>query len=242
MKNPVRLFLAAVALFPFALAQAQTASATKPGYNVVLEITYKEDGTPDEAKIFQSDDPTGEHQLEQMALNLAAQDKQQPRLVNGKAVPFKARRPFNFPVEDDQGPAANENRPVLRAGHQAEPVYPPALAAQDVVGGAIVELTILADGTVKGVHTLRASHPEFAQAAESALAQWTFVPREGPGMPAESHWRAAVGFTTRGRNVELKWRLAPRPSLGSFIIGQRPPPGETAPAAPAPVATPAPGK
>jgi TonB family protein len=241
MKNPVRLLLAALAILVFNPASAQTPAPAKPGYSVTVEVEYNEEGVPMDGAVVKSDDPTGDHSLEQVALDMARQDKQQPRLVDGKPVKFKARRPFNFPVEGDQGEAANADRPVLRSGHQPLPVYPEALAAQDVMGGAIVEITIRADGTVREVRTLRASHPEFAAAAETAIRQWVFLPREGPGRPVESNWRMAIAFSTQGRNVDLKWRVAPRPSIGGFIVGRlptTPPAATTAPqlTAPAPEA------
>ena len=215
------------------LAQAPiAAAATKPGYTVVTEISFNEEGVPEEAAIIRSDDPTGDHALEQMAMNFSRQDKQTPRLKDGKPVKFKARRPFHFAVDDDEGPAANANRPVLRAGEQVIPKYPESLAAKEEIGGAIIELTVKADGTVKSVRTLRASHPEFGQAAEAALGQWTFNPVEQPGAPAESKWRAAIGFTMQGRPLDLKWRLAPRPSIGGFIVGRNPPDATNADVAP----------
>jgi TonB family protein len=222
MKNPVRYLLLPLLLLGAVTSRAQ-APAPKPGYTVVLEITFDEQGVPEEAKVFQSDDPTGDLSLEQLAMNLAQQDKQTPRQVDGKAVKFKARRPFNFPVEGDQGAEANSNRPVLRAGHQVIPVYPENLAAKGEVGGAIIELAIRADGKVEAVRPLRSSHPEFAEASMRALTQWVFLPDDSPGAPAVSHWRAAIGFSMNGRPVELKWRLAPRPSIGGFIVGRLPP-------------------
>ncbi len=235
MKNLVRSLLLPLLLLNAATGHAQ-APAPKPGYTVVIEIAFNEQGVPEDAKIIQSDDPTGDHSLDQVAMNLVKQDKQPPRLVDGKAVKFKARRPISFPVDGDEGPAANANRPVLRAGQQVIPLYPESLAAKGEIGGAIVELVIRADGTVKSAHTLSASHPEFAQAAETALGQWVFNPSQQVVPPAETRWRAAIGFTSNGRNLDLKWRLAPRPSLGGFIVGRAPPtttPGVITPAAPA---------
>ncbi|HWA24937.1 MAG TPA: TonB family protein [Lacunisphaera sp.] len=233
MKTPLRLLFLLLLLLSATTGPAQTPPAVvKPGYTVVTEISFNEEGVPVEASIVRSDDPTGDHALEQMAINFSRQDKQAPRIKEGKAVKFKARRPFNFPVEDDEGEAANDHRPVLRAGDQKIPVYPESLAAKDEIGGAIIELLIKTDGTVKSVRTLRASHPEFAQAAEEALAQWTFLPDERPGAPAERRWRAAIGFTTNGRPLELKWRLAPRPAIGGFIVGRNPPATTNADVAP----------
>ncbi len=233
MKNPARILLLPLLLLGAVTSPAQEAPEPKPGYTVVTEITFNEQGVPEDAKVILSDDPTGDHSLEQLAMNMAEQDKQPAHLQDGKPVKFKARRPFNFPVEDDQGEAANSNRPVLRAGHQVIPVYPESLAAKGEIGGAIIELAIQADGKVQAVRALRSSHPEFAEAAMKALAQWVFNPDGSPGAPAISHWRAAIGFTSNGRNLELKWRLAPRPSIGGFIVGRAPPTAAPAPIAPA---------
>ncbi len=235
MKNPARLLSLLLLGAATGLAQAVT-----PGYTVVTEITFDEQGAPESAVIVESDDPTGDHYLEQMVTNLSAkeEEKQAPRLKDGKPVKFKARRPFHFPVEGDQGLAANANRPKLSAGDHAIPKYPDSLKGKGETGGAIVELTIRADGLVKSVRTLRASHPEFARAAEAALGQWTFNPDTRIGAPAETHWNAAVGFVANGSGLDLKWRLAPRPSIGGFVVGHLPP-ALAAPAAAAPPAAPA---
>jgi outer membrane biosynthesis protein TonB len=178
MNNPLRLFLAFLAAVALTTARAQTpAAAPKPGYSVMVEINYDEKGTPVDGKVVQSDDPTGDHTLEQIALNMAQKDTQPPRVdANGKPMTFKTHRPFHFPVEGDQGEAANADRPVLRAGHQVLPVYPSAAAVQTVMGGAIVELVIREDGTVRSVRTVRASHPEFAIRAAAPAG-----PRSRPG-------------------------------------------------------------
>jgi hypothetical protein len=38
------------------------------------------------------------------------------------------------------------------------------------------------------------------------------------GAPVESRWRMAVAFSYHGKNVEWKWRVAPRPSLGNYTV------------------------
>lgn len=241
MNNPRRFLLSTLSLCAFALAGFAQAPATKPGYTVTIEVAYDETGKPEDAKVVKSDDPTGDRTLEQIAMKMVEKDVQPARVVEGKPVKFKARRPFNFPVAGDQGEAANANRPVLRAGPQVLPKYPEAMLAQKVIGGAIVELVIKADGRVSSTKVLSASHPEFEQEAKSALSQWVFVPRDGPGMPAESTWHVAVAFSTGEHAVDLKWRLAPRPAIGSFTVGRlppAPPAPAVAPAAPA-VETPA---
>jgi len=235
MNNPRRFLLSTLSLCAFALAGFAQAPATKPGYTVTIEVSYDETGKPEEGKVVQSDDPTGDHTLEQIAMRMAQKDVQPPRVTDGKPVKFKARRPFHFPVAGDQGEAANVNRPVLRAGPQVLPKYPEAMLASKTSGGAIVELVIKADGSVKSTKVLSASHPEFEQEVQSALSQWVFNPRDGVGMPAESTWHVAVAFAIGDHAVDLKWRLAPRPAIGSFTVGRLPP----KPAAPAVPAVPA---
>jgi len=86
---------------------------------------------------------------------------------------------------------------------------------------------------------LSASHPEFGQEALSATTQWVFNPRDGVGQPAESTWHAAIAFSTGEHAVDLKWRLAPRPSIGSFTVGRLPAIPAAAVAKPAAPAAPA---
>jgi TonB family protein len=231
MNTPARLLLTLLTLVALTTGRAQT-PVTKPGYSVTIEVSYDETGKPEDAKVVKSDDPTGDRTLEQIAMKMVEKDVQPAKVVDGKAVKFKARRPFNFPVAGDQGEAANVNRPVLRAGDQVLPKFPASMIARNVVGGAIVELVIRADGTVGTTKVLSSSHPEFAQAAESALSQWTFVPRDAPGQPPESTWHVAVAFSLGDRKVDLKWRLAPRPAIGSFTVGRLPPVPPAALAAP----------
>jgi len=68
--------------------------------------------------------------------------------------------------------------------------------------------------------------------AEAALAKWAFNPAAQVGAPVETRWNVAIGFTSDG-NLDLKWRLAPRPCIGGLVVGHVPA------AAPAPVAPPA---
>lgn len=215
MKTPSRFVLLALLALGLTTGRAQTPPA--PGYKVVVEISFDEQGVAEDGKIVQTDDPSGSQLLNQIALNLAAQVKQPVQRVDGKPVKFKARAPFNFPVEGDEGPEANNApKPALRSIEQ--PAYPENLAASNTPGGAILELIIGADGTVRSVKVMRASHPEFAQSAETAVKKWIFAPAQKDGVAVESRWRIAVNFALEGHEPEWRWRVAPRPSLGSHTV------------------------
>ncbi len=228
MKYPVRLLLLSLLALGLFAGRAQAAT----GHKVVIEITFDEQGQPEEAKIVESDDPTAVQLLNQIALRLAEEVDQPPRKdKDGKPIKFKARAPFNFPMEGDEGPAANQApKPALKAAPM--PVYPENLAASGTVGGAIIELNIGADGAVKQATVMRSSHPEFANAAYAAVQKWQFTPAQKDGVAVESRWRVAVNFAVDDKEADWMWRVAPRPSLGSFTaVRAKIPPA--APAAPA---------
>jgi len=195
---------------------AGRALAAPAGYKVVVEIAFDEAGNAEGAKVVDSDDPTGSQLLNQISLSLAEKVKQPPRMdKEGKPVKFKARAPFNFPVEGDEGAAANNApKPALREAPQ--PVYPEELAAAGTVGGAILELTIGTEGQVARAEVLRSSHSEFANAAQAAVLRWLFVPAQKDGVAVESRWRIAVNFSVEDKLPDWKWQVAPRPSLGAF--------------------------
>lgn len=216
------------------------AEAPKPGYQVVVDVTCNEAGQPESFRVVDSDDQSGEQVLNQIAIGLARSGKYEPQLKDGKPVRFTVRAPFNFPVEGDEGATANEQpRPVLAHRKQVQPVYPADLAARGEVGGAILELIISTEGYVRTATVLRASNPEFADSAVAAVKQWVLKPALKDGLPVETRWRVAFTFAIDNRDVDWKWRIAPRPSLGGFkVVHPTTPPA----AAPAPATLPAPGK
>jgi TonB family protein len=227
MKTLFRFLSLSLIVLGLVTARAQTPAV--PGYKVVVEIAFDEQGAVEDGKVVQSDDPTGAHLLDQIALKLASEVKQPPRKdKDGKPVKFKARAPFSFPVEGDEGAAANEApKPALRQAPL--PVYPENLAAAGTVGGAIIELVIGTDGKVSRATLMRASHPEFGAAAVAATQQWVFAPAQKDGAAVESRWRVAVNFSVDNKEADWKWRVAPRPTLGAFTA-VRPPAASAAPA------------
>jgi TonB family protein len=222
-------------LLLLALSLTTAQAAQKPsvtGHRVVVEITFDEEGVSEGAKVIESDDPSAVQLLNQIAIRLAQEVKQAPRTdKDGKPKKFKARAPFDFPVEGDEGPEAN-NAPKPSIRQAVQPVYPEALAAAGEVGGAILELVVAADGSVSKATVLRSSHPEFANAAHAAVRQWQFTPAQKDGVAVDSRWRIAVNFSVDNKEADWMWRIAPRPSLGSFTaVRAKVPPPAAAPAA-----------
>jgi TonB family protein len=229
------LSLAALALvLALPLSGADKPAGAKPGYTVMLEVKVDEQGLPEDAQVVSSDDITLDHILDRAALGMAKGLKLAPRVKDGHAVKYTVRAPFVFPVEGDEGAEAN-NSPKPKLSQAVQPVYPADQAAKGTVGGAILEAVIGADGKVSSLMILRNSDPAFELAATTAVKQWVFVPAQKDGIPVESRWRMAICFETDVQTTDWTWRVAPRPSLGSYTVVHRTLPPE----APAAEATPA---
>jgi|GEM_PF-968687 len=207
----------------------------RQGYTVDVELKVNDKGETESVSLVDSEDTSTGQVLSKMAMAMAMKTKLPIREKDGHPIAYTARAPFFFPVEDDEGPAAQTafTKPRGKIKEAIQPSYPPALQARGEVGGVILELLIDAEGNISRLTTLRASNPEFEQAAVTAVKTWKFHPSEKDGKPVASRWRLAVVFDTSDRMADLKWRIAPRPSLGSFVVYH-----DTAPVAtPAPTST-----
>lgn len=217
--SPRLILLAALSSFVgvSAVSAAESTGPKANGYTVTVDVRADETGTPLEATVHESNDTTAGKVLEKMALVMAGKTQLPPRTKDGKAVKYTARAPFFFPIEGDEGADADQ-LPKPKVKEARQPVYPPALREQGVVGGAILEMVIDATGKLTRLTTLRASHPEFEAAATESIKQWSFSPAQKDGQPVESRCRIALVFETEADMADLKWRVAPRPSIGSMIV------------------------
>ncbi len=228
--SPLSLRLGLVFLCSLpALLRAADAPPTKNGYTVMVEIKINEKGETESVGLLSSEDTSAGDVLSKMALAMALKAKLPPHLKDGQPVKATVRAPFFFPIDDDEGEVSN-NGPKPKVKEAVQPVYPLDLRTEGVVGGAILELVVDADGKLKRLTTLRASHPEFAAAATECMEKWTFVAAQQNGQPVESRSRFAFTFDTEQKMADLKWRIAPRPRLGSLIVIRPDHPIEDAPA------------
>ena len=242
--NIRHLILPCVALLagtslPLWSAEPAAVVADTPGYTVTLEMLINEKGVPENISVVKSDDPTVGEFMDKMAIAMLMKrnPKMEPKIKDGHPVKYTVRVPFHFPpIEGDEGAEANKGpKPSLKMGG-LKPVYPTALIIQNEVGGVILELVVNTEGKIARLTTLRASHQEFAQAATQAISGWTFAPAMKDGKPIETRWRIAVVFETKTKMADLKWRIPPRPSLGTFIVGYDDKTLDAAPALPPPPA------
>ena len=81
---------------------------------------------------------------------------------------------------------------------QVVPTMPPALDARSVAGGATVEFVISTEGHVTDARVFYATHPEFGEAALSAIRQWKFKPALHKNVPLALRALQSVEFTPEG--------------------------------------------
>lgn len=240
----------AIAVAPIsARAEAPAAAAKANGYTVTLDITVDEKGNPESVALVSTDDTSAGDVLLKMAMAMAAKTQFPPHLKDGKPAKHTVRAPFFFPIESDEGPESDlAPKPRVKYGTAIQPVYPIALRNAGITGGAILELLVDENGALTNVTALRASHPEFEVSALDSIKKWQFTPAQKDGKPVASRTRFAFVFDTENQMADLKWRIAPRPRLGSLIIirpnepipAEEPAAGEQPAAAPTPAPTPTP--
>jgi TonB family protein len=227
MKIPPAIFrlglIAVLSAWPALRAADSKPEATqnhnpRNGYTVTLDVKIDEQGKPEGVSVVSTDDDNQGEIISKMAIVMAMKTTFPPRLKDGVAHKYTARAPFFFPIEDDEGPAA-EALPKPKKVMKGVPIdYPSELRTKGVVGGVIFELIVDENGKVSQLKTLRASHPEFEKVARESVAKWEFAPAEKDGHAVESRFRIAIVFETPEEMADLKWRIPPRPKLGSYRV------------------------
>jgi protein TonB len=72
--------------------------------------------------------------------------------------------------------ASGASEVFLMPEYNPKPIYPVALQRAGITGNVRVRFVAHADGSVSKVSILQSDHPDFAEAARVAIAQWRFKP------------------------------------------------------------------
>jgi TonB family protein len=78
--------------------------------------------------------------------------------------------------------------------YNPKPIYPAKLFRAGITGEVRVRFTANADGSVNKVSILKSDHPDLAEAARVAVAQWRFRPWSVDSTPAELQVTAPMIF------------------------------------------------
>jgi TonB family protein len=86
-----------------------------------------------------------------------------------------------------------ENRPP-RPVKISRPIYPAALRLTQTEGEVLVEFVVDKTGRVHEAHTVRSSHPGFADLSVAAVSTWRFEPGYREGRPVNTRMQIPVHF------------------------------------------------
>lgn len=88
-------------------------------------------------------------------------------------------------------------KPVVRT--RSAPQYPFELRRQNISGEAVVEFVVNAKGDVENARVVKATHPEFGEAAVAAVSRWKFSPGKKDGQPVATRLTTPITFSVESR-------------------------------------------
>jgi len=89
---------------------------------------------------------------------------------------------------------AEPQTPVTRLVRRVDPEYPEAAAAQHIEGPVVLDVQVLADGTVGNIKVL-SGNPLLTEAAVKAVKQWQYQPFTDTGEASNSQMQVTVRFS-----------------------------------------------
>lgn len=178
---------------PAALVRPQdprTARDHFPAAQVELETIVDRDGTPRFVRLVKTSDFT----LVKPAIDAVERWRFRPATVRHRPVPLVVQLPLEFASSRSLWPDAADVDVVPRVVRQAPPVYPDDLRDRGIVGTVMLRFLVTPDGHTTRIRVLSTSHPELAQAAVEAAAQWTFKPGQLDGHPVAAWMQVPIVF------------------------------------------------
>jgi protein TonB len=180
-------------------------SADPPPAPVEVAVVVNSAGEVSEAKLVKE----GRLELDRAAVAILARWRFRPGRKDGRPVASRLVVPVAFSLPDaadDAGPFAApaivpvgelDRAPMVR--YQEAPVYPPDLRRRGIGGEVLVEFIIDERGLVRMPRVLRSPHEALGEAAEVAVAQWTFFPGVKNGRAVATRLQVPIEFNPNPR-------------------------------------------
>ncbi len=179
-------------------------SASPPPAPVEVAVVVNAAGEVSEAKVVKED----RVEMDKAAVAILAKWRFRPGRKDGRPVASRLVVPVAFSLPDaaDAGPFAApaivpvgelDRAPMVR--YQEAPVYPPDLRRRGIGGEVLVEFVIDERGIVRAPRVLRAPHEALGEAAEVAVAQWTFFPGVKNGRAVATRLQVPIEFNPAPR-------------------------------------------
>ena len=79
--------------------------------------------------------------------------------------------------------------------HRVAPSLPPTVRRRMTSGEVLVDFIVDETGQTLAVHAIRASNPDFGDAAVAAVMQWIFTPGQKDGRIVQTHMQVPIVFS-----------------------------------------------
>jgi TonB family protein len=201
--------VAAVDEVPVPLLQPKPAlpagvPADPPPAPVEVTLIVDEQGVVKDARVVKE----GAAELDRAAVAILSKWRFRPGRKDGRPVASRLVVPVVFSIPDGEpsGPFAApalvpveelDRMPMVR--YQEAPAYPPDLRRRGIGGEVLVEFVIDERGLVRMPRVLRAPHEALGEAAEVAVAQWTFFPGMKNGRAVATRLQVPIEFSPSAR-------------------------------------------
>ena len=116
-----------------------------------------------------------------------------PPVVATEHTSLKNVEPGALPGPGALDPSQVDQMPAVRS--QARPEYPSAMRAEHLSGTVLVDFIVDATGAVRNAHAVRASRPEFEDAAVRAVSRWLFTAGMRGGRAVAVHMQVPIVFS-----------------------------------------------
>lgn len=143
--------------------------------------------------------------IEQAVLDALARWRFRPGRKDSQPVSTRLSMPVAFFPPDAAEPTGKPSAPIVVPAeeldrqpllrYQSRPHYPPDLRQRGIGGEVLVEFLIDEKGIVRNPRAVQSPHKALGEAAEVAVAQWTFFPAMKSGRPVITRLQAPILFT-----------------------------------------------
>lgn len=161
-----------------------------PETQVRMSVLIDAEGRPLFPSVVDSPDP----RLRLAALQSISNSRFGALRRQGKPVAVRVQIPVTFAGSEERVFELDRlSQPPLPVS-QAAPVYPYELKKRGITGRVELTFTVDAEGRVRDVVVIRATHPAFGEAGAAAIRQWKFRPGSIDGRPVPARMRQPLSF------------------------------------------------
>lgn len=155
----------------------------------LLTTTVSESGSVTDVTIFRS---SGNHALDEAALECSRQTRPQPVLVDDKPAKVTGIEAYYW----NRKPPVFRTRQVL-GEYSSTCHYPRSAVVMREYGRTVVTFTIATDGTVKNVAVMTSATPSLDAAAVACVSGWQYYPMTSHGVPVETNSSVSMNWSVR---------------------------------------------